>query len=699
MPDYIKVILLIFVLLVGCGDIDRDNSARLEGTVRLDDGGDGDLEGIQVFLPGTPWNILTDKKGAFRLPKIEPGEYELVVKHPGYEIFRRDVKIPPGGKISLMPISLKPDYTTGKAGDIEGIVRLDKAASYDGVLVFIQGTDFIQYTDSTGQFFFEDVLEGEYSLSIHCRGYGDIKNYSVTVTGGEVTHIPPIILEFSGDSSEKKSQGKMEGYVFLDGVEKHDGTLVNLKNTNYFSMTDSDGFYQFKDIPLEDYSLVATHDGYKTREFGPVSVLSGTSTLVDPVSLDPDVLVHTNGIIKGKVFYSDRDDHTGIIVNVRGTSVQTLTMNDGVYQLNEIPVGSYSLLFSADGYSSIDLLGVQVSSGNITDAPDIVLMRSENPNAVHGEIQGTATLKGKEDHSGITVALAGTSGVALTNSKGEYRITQVEPGEYELIVSKDGYEDNGMAVKLLSGGSTSLPPIELVPIANPPYVVSTNPMDNETRVPVEETVDISVEFDRFMRGDTIKKGIKISPPVNMKTFFGKDSKESEYNVLQIKLFRTGKNAVSFETEYTVTIPETAADLDGNTMEEPYEFSFTTGGARILRTVPVDGDNNVLPTVFDKPQIVVYFNAHIDMASFRGALSIKPNVDWQPIFHRFSSNPLGDEVAIQVGLKEDTKYTFSVDRRLRTSEGARFDNTPYTWGFRVGSLDDLPTVDIGELPDD
>ena len=699
MPDKIKfIILVLFIILTGC-NVSQDNSATLEGTVRLEGGESESLEGIQVFFPGTPWNILTDKKGAFKLPKIEPGEYELVVKHPGYETYRRDVQIPAKRKISLMPISLKADYSVGRTGYVEGIVRLDKASSYDGVLIFLQGTDFIHYTDETGQFFFEDVLEGEYVLTIQCKGYEDIKNYPVSVTGGEVTHLPPIILEMSEDNAESKSTGQLEGYVYLDGTNKHDGTLVNLKNSNYFSMTDTDGFYQFKNISLGDYLFVATHNGYKTREFGPVEVLSGTTEHVEKVTLETDSLIQTTGIIKGRVFYSDRDDHTGIIITVRGTSIQTMTMSDGVYQLNGIPVGSYALYFSAQEYSTVDLLGVRVSEGDVTDAPDVVLMKSTNPEVIYGEIQGTALLKGEEDHSGITIALAGTSGVAITNSKGEYRIIQVEPGEYELTATKSGYEESGMKIKLLSGGSTSLPPIELIPVANPPYVVSTNPMDGESSVPVKETVDISVEFDRFMKGSTIKKGIKIEPPVNMKTFFGKDTKESEYNVLYIKLLRTGNNSVSFETDYTVTIPETAADLDGNTMEEPYKFSFTTGGARILRTIPIDGEKDIVPPVDHEPQIIVYFNAHIDMDTFKRALSIRPRVDWEPIFHRYSSNPLGDEVAIQVGLKDNTKYTFSIDRRLRTNDGARFDNTPYSWSFGIGSMDDLPLVDIGELPDD
>ena len=64
--------------------------------------------------------------------------------------------------------ALCEDFTLG---GITGIIQDQQRRPLEGVQVTITGTEYVNYTDSTGTFFFGEIEPGNYTLSIVMNGY------------------------------------------------------------------------------------------------------------------------------------------------------------------------------------------------------------------------------------------------------------------------------------------------------------------------------------------------------------------------------------------------------------------------------------------------------------------------------------------------------------------------------------------------
>mgnify|MGYP001056330273 CR=1 FL=1 len=98
--------------------------------------------------------------------------------------------------------------------------------------------------------------------------------------------------------------------------------------------------------------------------------------------------------------------------------------------------------------------------------------------ALH-QIQGVFTLRDRANSSGIHVFLGGTNYSAWTDGAGRYTISDIKPGDYELIASKEGYSDYSAPLNLTGpfAGPTTLGIAELAPIATsqPAFAMASRP--------------------------------------------------------------------------------------------------------------------------------------------------------------------------------------------------------------------------------
>jgi len=104
---------------------------------------------------------------------------------------------------------------------------------------------------------------------------------------------------------------------------------------------------------------------------------------------------------------------------------------------------------------------------------------------------------------------------------------------------------------------------DVVPL---PAVVQTTPADGATDTPPEMTV--SIQFNTVLSETTIAPNISVTPTMTntqIATYY-----RSWENTVDVNWFRESG------TTYTVTVGAAVADPYGNTLGEPYSFSFTTG---------------------------------------------------------------------------------------------------------------------------
>ena len=105
-------------------------------------------------------------------------------------------------------------------------------------------------TDSDGAVLFEDVANGEYTLSIAKQGY-QTETDTVTVAGSDLT--VNVVLTAIDTLTIKVD----------DGTNAIEGASVVIGETT--KTTDSSGECTFTDMPYDDYSAEVSASGYTTK--------------------------------------------------------------------------------------------------------------------------------------------------------------------------------------------------------------------------------------------------------------------------------------------------------------------------------------------------------------------------------------------------------------------------------------------------
>ncbi len=170
----------------------------------------------------------------------------------------------------------------------------------------------------------------------------------------------------------------------------------------------------------EDLGLSANHQGYG---------LVRADLAVRAVG---EVEPPETGNIEGTVKDEDGAAIEGATVVVEGTDLSATTDADGYYLLEDVPMGDQDVTASADGYYS-KTETVTVDEG-ITVTLNFTLVAIPTYK-VSGKV------KDGEGHAlqGATVTIEGTEQSATTGSEGDYTISDVEEGTYDITASKDGY--------------------------------------------------------------------------------------------------------------------------------------------------------------------------------------------------------------------------------------------------------------------
>jgi hypothetical protein len=135
----------------------------------------------------------------------------------------------------------------------------------------------------------------------------------------------------------------------------------------------------------------------------------------------------------------------------------TTTAVDGRYLLPFLPVGSYTLTASAEGYASESLPGVSVSawSGTVAD-----LELSPRTGSIEGIVSHALT---GAPIAGATVACGARS--TTTNTAGEYLLTDVPAGSGRTVTaSADGYQSASQTEVTVIAETTITVDLSLVPL-------------------------------------------------------------------------------------------------------------------------------------------------------------------------------------------------------------------------------------------
>lgn len=363
-----------------------------------------------------------------------------------------------GAGINLLDILLK------QTGSISGTVNLYNRAGtletdHGGVDVYVPGTSYTAKTDSAGNFTLQFLPEGLYNIRASKPDYTFREITDLTVAANTVTPAgtEPIKITYG--------YGTVTGYVSLFGLPDGGGTyenvLVVLSNTadSTFSVSASsvmDGSYTLSNVEPGLYTLILSKDEFEPYIINEISVESSKTTVIPSATL-----LAKGGSISGSVSISGETNLGSTIIvatNAFGRTYSTATNSTGVFTLNPVAQGVYSITASRVGFTSQTITGVEISAGkNLTDLviPQLVSTR--------GTINGTVLLQGATRHEGTSVTLrksddSTVSKTATTDADGAYIFSDVKPGTYLVLFAHDGYASGNGTTVLLSGEGVQTAP-------------------------------------------------------------------------------------------------------------------------------------------------------------------------------------------------------------------------------------------------
>ena len=167
-----------------------------------------------------------------------------------------------------------------EGGDLYGFVTLTGRTDHSGAIVGIVGTSLTGTADAAGYYEVNHITEGTYdAYCTHPAFYGDTA-YGVIVVDGSMTHRDFTLFP--------RPTGYIAGYADLTDTPVSDiGIDCEALGTGVTDLTDATGLFIFDGVGVGDNQVVATFPGYEVGYSPLVVVVSGETTWVDTVFLDP----------------------------------------------------------------------------------------------------------------------------------------------------------------------------------------------------------------------------------------------------------------------------------------------------------------------------------------------------------------------------------------------------------------------------
>jgi len=169
---------------------------------------------------------------------------------------------------------------------------------------------------------------------------------------------------------------------------------------------------------------------------------------------DPDSPNTILGSISGKV--QPKDSKAKVDVKLGNTVEASTTIDsDGNYAIKNLEEDVYDLVITAEGYETVTVKGVYVKARTNTDTGTITLTKPGVPPSGPGTVFGNVTdADTKAAISGVTIKIDNKT--TQTDENGNYTITGIQPGNYNLTATKDLYLPYSTSVQILAGTSTSI---------------------------------------------------------------------------------------------------------------------------------------------------------------------------------------------------------------------------------------------------
>jgi alpha-tubulin suppressor-like RCC1 family protein/protocatechuate 3,4-dioxygenase beta subunit len=295
---------------------------------------------------------------------------------------------------------------------------------------------------------------------------GGLDGAATAVAGGEDHSLAAVLA----DSPPGAVAGTVTDAVTQEPVPNAEVTVTDSEaNPVGQATTDSDGRYRIGKLAPGGYTVTADGADYEAKSKDSTVGVNQTTTTNFRLQPAPNA-GGGSGAVAGTVIDAQSGDAVqdahitardaaGV---VRGTAT---TDANGAYTVDGLAAGDYTVRAGAAGYESATEENVTVEEGQTTQQVDFALLplpdslddvSTDEPGAITGTVRDADT---DDPLTGVQVTADRAraqqpAGAAVTNSRGDYRINGLPPGDYTVTADTNGYQAANRDATVAAGRTT-----------------------------------------------------------------------------------------------------------------------------------------------------------------------------------------------------------------------------------------------------
>lgn len=467
------------------------------------------------------------------------------------------------------------------------------------------------------------------------------------------------------------------------------GILVYVEGTSHVALTDREGRWTITNLESGRYQFRSRREDLAPTDLGPVVLeadIPGTEqrVVLPTVAMNPRVETvretpAVSGSLRGVVrFAGNVDNFDGVVVQVAGTQIRTVTDALGQYYFSALSPGDYRLIFSRRGWKSTEAQASIVAGTEMPGPIPLLLPEAstvqESPRVLKGLVE-MSDLDGEPvaEFTDVLVSLEGTTYLAVLNSQGRFTFPSLVPGNYTVMASAPGF-------LLRDKVEVDLTALEAAEIT---LHLEENPIEALKRGGI---VYGNVTYKNPPLPED-HSGILVA--LAGTGFVALTDREGHYELRDVPPGRYLLRAQA-EAQTPQFIEPVVVEAGEETALPPLELYPFIAPPEVIYTEPADGSRNV--TILRDTPLVVRFSKKMKPETVKAAFSISPAVavrmfmgrehprsDFDLLFVTMLGAPGIDNAE---PLRFSTTYQVTIGTGATDFEGASLVE-PYTFSFSTG----------------
>lgn len=351
--------------------------------------------------------------------------YTIEIRKEGYNNYQEEIEnLAPGQENYTVAISLQTS-----SAQVKGNVSSASGAPLQNarVTMLSNGEVVTELTTNFEGNYSLGVNAGEYQMRVNQEGYSS-KSQNINLDFGEVREGIDFSLNenyalYRGMVTDESGNAISNAYLNLSSEEK-----------GYSAQSDENGSYQMTKIIAGEYELSVEADGYETVSQEGIEISTGDNVTND-IELNSNQ-GEISGLVQNSATQNPVSDATVTITSNAGEVYTAISNNQGSYAFTEIGFADYEIDVARNGFRFNDEVSVTLSQTNTTET-GLTLSIVKKSGIISGKVTDGETNVGLKNVE--VIATGPGTDRAVTNNEGEYSISGLAEGVYELKTKRDKY--------------------------------------------------------------------------------------------------------------------------------------------------------------------------------------------------------------------------------------------------------------------